>query len=109
MNSIRLTAAAVALGAALAVPATSFAGSSDHRTFDGTVLHVSALNMKVRGLEGGKRQILSFVYLPRLGKASPIYKIHAGEYVRVTFDQDGAGARHVDKVTPWTTGKSMKM
>ena len=108
--NIRLSAATVALATAVSVPMTSLAAdSSDHRTFDGTVVHVSTLNMKVKGMEGGKQQILSFVYLPKLGKASPIYKIHAGQNVRVTYDQRGAGARHVDKVTPLASGKTMKM
>ncbi|GAC1568507.1 MAG: hypothetical protein NVS2B3_12500 [Vulcanimicrobiaceae bacterium] len=107
--NMQFSAAALALATAT-VPMTAMAAeSSDHRTFDGTVVHVSALNMKVKGMEGGKEQILSFVYLPKIGKASPIYKIHAGESVRVTYDQRGAGARHVDKVTPLASGKSMKM
>ncbi len=110
MNALRLSATALTLATALTVPLVASAKeSSDHRTFDGTVVHVSTLNIKVRGLEGGKQQILSFVYLPRFGKASPIYKIHAGENVRVTFDQDAGGTRHVDKITPVATGKGMKM
>ncbi|GAC1548165.1 MAG: hypothetical protein NVS3B16_20830 [Vulcanimicrobiaceae bacterium] len=110
MKSIRLTAAALALATVSAAPlAATAAESSDHRTFDGTVVHVSTLNLKVKGVEGGKQQTLSFVYVPRFGKASPIYKVHAGEYVRVTYDQKGAGARHVDKITPQVMGKGMKM
>jgi len=105
----RLSAATVAFATALSVPLAAGAVNTDHRTFDGTVVHVSTLNIKVKGLEGGKEQILSFVYLPKLGKASPIYKIHAGQMVRVTYDQRGAGARHVDKITPMATGKSVKM
>ncbi len=108
MNSFRAPAAAAVFAAAL-VPVASPAASTDHRTFDGTVVHVSTLNMKVKGMEGGKMQILSFVYLPKFGKASPIYKIHAGEYVRVTYDQKGGGARHVDTITPQVMGKGMKM
>lgn len=111
MKSIRLSATAVALAAAVAVPmmAPAMEKSSDHRTFDGTVVHVSTLNIKVKGMEGGKEQILSFVYLPKFGKASPIYKVHAGEFVRVTFDQKGGGARHVETIAPQAMGKGMKM
>ncbi len=110
MKSIYFSATAVALATAISMPMAGMAAqSTDHRTFDGTVVHVSTLNVKVKGMEGGKEQILSFVYLPRFGKASPIYKVHAGEFVRVTYDQKGGGARHVDKITPQKIGKGMKM
>ncbi len=114
MTTIRNTFAAFAIGAVLGIPLGVVAETNTaHRTFSGTVVHVSTLNLKVKGREGGKMQILSFDYLPRLGKASPIYKIKAGEAVRVTFDQKGGGVRHVDRVTElehgMTEGKGMKM
>lgn len=108
MTTLRTTLAAFAFGAVLSAPLGAVAAENTvHRTFDGTVVHVSTFNMKVRGMEGGKEQILSFGYLPRLGKASPIYKIHAGENVRVTFDQKGGGARHVTRVQELTHGMAM--
>jgi len=114
MNQTRNAMSAIALGAFLSAPLAAVAATNTvHRTFDGTVVHVSTLNLKVKGLEAGKEQILSFDYLPRFGKASPIYKIHAGEAVRVTFDQKGAGARHVTRVQQLAhgmpTGSGMKM
>lgn len=106
MNYARKTAVAFAIGAAIGAPLGAVAAeNSVHRTFDGTVVHVSTLNLKVKGKEAGQEQILSFDYLPRFGKASPIYKIHTGETVRVTFDQKGVGARHVTRVTELEGGK----
>ena len=45
--------AVLALGAAFAAPLGASA-ASDHRTFDGTVVHVSRENIKVQGVEGGQ-------------------------------------------------------
>ena len=114
MTTARNTLAAFALGAVLGAPIGVVAATNtDHRTFDGVVVHVSTLNLKVKGMEAGKEQILSFDYLPKLGKASPIYKIHTGEKVRVTYDQKGLGARHVDRVQEledgMTEGKGTKL
>lgn len=99
MIKARTAAAAVALAAVIGTPLGALAvTNTDHRTFDGTVVHVSETNLKVKSTEGGKFQILSFDFLPRLGVASAKHKLKAGERVRVTFDQKGVGGRHLDSV-----------
>jgi hypothetical protein len=99
MTKARTTMAAVALAAVIGTPLGALAvTNTDHRTFDGTVVHVSETNLKVKGTEGDKFQILSFDFLPRLGMASAKHKVHAGERIRVTFDQKGVGGRHLDSV-----------
>jgi hypothetical protein len=92
------SATAFALGAALAAPLTAGAASSDHRTFDGTVVHVSSENIKVQGMEGGKSQILSF--LINHGTLMR-HTVKPNEYVRVTYDQKLLGVRHADSIDPW--------
>ncbi|MDQ2857371.1 MAG: hypothetical protein M3R53_01800 [Candidatus Eremiobacteraeota bacterium] len=113
---LRTTAAGIAFGLALGAPLGAAAKSSDHRTFDGTVVHISGDNIKVKGTEGGKQQILSFLYVPRIGKVAHSggqvtktqEKLHVGEYVRVTYDQKLLGVRHVDSIMARSVGK-MKM
>lgn len=89
--------AALALGAVSLTPLGASA-ASDHRIFDGHVVHVSSTNIKVSGIEGGKAQTLSFLidHGTKLRK-----KLMQGEYVRVTFDQRLLGIRHADSVDPW--------
>ena len=99
MTKSRITLAATALAAVLGTSVGALAvTNTDHRTFDGTVVHVSETNIKVRGTEGHERQILSFDFLPRIGVASAKHKLHAGERVRATFDQKGVGGRHLDSI-----------
>ncbi len=115
-KSLRITAAGLAFGLALGAPLSAVAASSAHRTFDGTVVHISGNNIKVKGTEGGKEQTLSFLYVPRIGKIAHSggqvtktqEKLHVGEYVRVTYDQKLLGMRHADSVMAHSVGK-MKM
>jgi hypothetical protein len=89
--------AVLALGAAFAAPLGASA-ASDHRTFDGTVVHVSRENIKVQGVEGGKTQILSFL----IDHGTKIaHTVKPNEYVRITYDQKLLGVRHADSVDPW--------
>jgi len=105
----------MALGA-LMLPGVANAASSDHRTFDGTILHISSDNIKVKGTEGGQVQILSFLYVPRVGKLThnggkvtrDQKMLHEGEYVRVTYDQKALGVRHADDIEPYAD-PAMKM
>ncbi len=100
--------AGLALGA-LILPGAAGAASSDHRTFDGTIVHISSDNIKVKGMEGGQMQTISFLYVPRLGKMThnggkvtrDQKMLHEGEYVRVTFDQKALGVRHADDIEPY--------
>jgi hypothetical protein len=90
-------AAAFAIGTSLVAPIAAGA-ASDHRTFDGVVVHVSHDNIKVRGKEGGKWQILSFL----INHGTKIaHTISNNEYVRITFDQRFLGVRHADSVDPY--------
>ncbi len=104
---VQTTFASIAM-AALLTPAAALAGSSDHRTFDGTIVHISSDNIKVKGMEGGQMQTISFLYVGRIGKLThnggkvtrDQRMLHTGEYVRVTFDQKALGIRHADSIEP---------
>ncbi len=96
-TAIISTTAAFVLGTTILAPLAATAKSSDHRVFDGNVVHISATNIKVSGMEGGKMQTLSFTVDD--GKKL-MKKIHSGEYVRVVFDQKLLGLRHADSVDP---------
>lgn len=99
ITNSRIAIAAATLAAVISVPVSALAvTNTDHRTFDGTVVHVSETNIKVKGVEGHEHQTLSFDFLPRIGMASAKHKIHKGERIRVTFDQKGVGGRHLDSV-----------
>lgn len=114
-NVLRTTLTSLVLGGLLA-PAAAGAASSDHRTFDGTIIHISTNNIKVKGLEGGQLQTLSFLYVPRIGKLThnggkvtrDQKALHEGEYVRVTYDQKALGIRHADAIEPYAN-PNMKM
>ena len=96
-NAILSTSAALALGAAVSLPLAAGA-ASDHRVFEGNVVHVSSENIKVHGIEGGKAQTLSFL----IGRTTLMrHTIKPGEYVRVIFDQRLLGVRHADSVDPY--------
>jgi len=114
-RTLHTLAAGLALGA-LTLPVAANAASSDHRTFDGTIVHISSDNIKVKGMEGGQMQIISFLYVPRVGKLTHNHgevtrdqkMLHEGEYVRVTYDQKALGIRHADDIEPYAD-PAMKM
>ena len=93
---IAILAAALSLGTVLSGPLAANA-ASDHRTFDGTVVHVSKINIKVHGVEGGQSKDISFL----IDKQSLMKAVKPGEYVRVIYDQRLLGTRHADSVEPW--------
>jgi len=98
-NAILSTGAALALGAAVGLPVGAGA-ASDHRIFEGNVVHVSGENIKVHGIEGGKAQTLSFL----IGRTTLMrHRVKPGEYVRVIFDQRFLGVRHADSVEPYAS------
>ncbi len=110
ISFVRNIAAAFTLGLAIGAPiGMASAASSDHRTFDGVITHISTENIKVKGMEGGKMQTISFLYKPHIGKLThnggkitrDQKMLHVGEYVRVTFDQKLLGLRHADSVDPY--------
>jgi hypothetical protein len=95
IRSASICALALTVSAPLAANA-----ASDHREFEGTVVHVSSENIKVHGREGGKMQTISF--LVNHGTLMR-HAIHPGEYVRIIFDQRFLGIRHADSVDPYAS------
>jgi hypothetical protein len=96
-HAIFSLSAALALGAVAGSPLAANA-ASDHRLFDGKVVHVSSENIKVHGIEGGQAKTISFL----INHGTRMrHTIHAGEYVRVIFDQRFLGIRHADSVDPY--------
>ena len=104
-NALAASATALALGASLAAPLSASAQASDHRTFDGSIVHVSRMNVKVQGVEAGKKQILSFIINHGTKMA---HTLKNGEYVRVIYDQKLLGVRHADDIEPYAN-PAMKM
>ena len=118
MNSfVRNVAAAFAFGLVLGAPiGIVSAKSSDHRTFDGVIVAISKVNVKVKGTEGGTVQTIGFVFKPPVGGKQThdpsllnSKMLHVGEYVRVTYDQKLLGLRHADAIDPYNApGMKMK-
>ena len=94
----------------LALVMTSFAvapataGTVGSANFSGIVNHVSANNIKVTNPK--THETLSFMILPKFdqvfsddGKTTYQMKaIHAGQYVKVYYDQKALGMRHADRI-----------
>ena len=84
------------------VPAT--AGTVGSANFSGIVNHVSTNNIKVTNPRS--HETLSFMILPKFdqvfsddGKTTYQMKaIHAGQYVKVYYDQKALGMRHADRI-----------
>lgn len=106
LSILRNVTAAFVIGVLLGVPLGVAAASSDHRTFDGKVVHVSGDNIKVTGIEGGKTQTLSFLMVPHIRKifnrkghaTTQMQVIKPGDFVQVTYDQKFLGLRHADEI-----------
>lgn len=89
---------------ALATTVTTPQMASAASTFYGLTTHVSVNNIKVQNPKS--RQTLSFLILPKFdrvfsddGKTTYQMKnIHAGQYVRVIYDQKAFGIRHADSI-----------
>jgi hypothetical protein len=102
--------AALAMAVGMAAPA--FAKSDN--IFIGLVLHVSTQNIKVQ--DPKSKQTLSFVIIPKFdqifsddGKTTYQMKdIHAGQYVKVYYDQHALGARHADKIILMKSNNAIK-
>ena len=101
MRIIRLFPA-LALAVAFAAPHAALAGKTN--TFWGITLHVSTNNIKVQNPK--TKETLSFLILPKFdqvfsadGKTTYQMKnVHAGQYVRIIYDQKGLGMRHANKI-----------
>lgn len=91
---------ALALAAAVTAPQMALAAPA----FYGITTHVSVNNIKVRNPKS--HQTLSFLILPKFdqvfsddGKTTYQMKnVHAGQYVRVIYDQRALGIRHADRI-----------
>jgi len=102
--------AVLAMAVGMAAPA--FAKSDN--VFIGLVLHVSMQNIKVQ--DPKSKQTLSFVIFPKFdqifsddGKTTYQMKdIHAGQYVKVYYDQHALGARHADKIILMKSNNAIK-
>ena len=87
---------------AVGMAAPAFAKSDN--TFSGIVRHVSMQNIKV--YDPASKQNLSFVIFPKFdqifsGDGKTTYQmkdIHAGQYVKVYYDQHALGVRHADRI-----------
>jgi len=101
MRIIRLFPA-LALAVGFLAPHAALAGKTN--TFWGITLHVSTNNIKVQNPK--TKETLSFLILPKFdqvfsGDGKTTYQmknVHAGQYVRVIYDQKGLGMRHADKI-----------
>lgn len=95
-----MLAAALTIAVGMAAPA--FAKSNN--VYYGIVQHVSMQNIKVYNPKD--KTALSFVIFPKFnqifsGDGKETYQmkdIHAGQYVKVYYDQHALGARHADKI-----------
>ncbi len=71
---------------------------------EGTLVHVSTDNIKVKDDNTGK--VLGFVIVPRFGAvfksdgSTPVdmKTLHSGQLVKVYYDQKLLGARHADRI-----------
>ena len=96
--------AAVPLAAAVAVPAPAQAAKVGASWVEGTLVHISAANIKVKDDKTGKE--LSFLLVPHFdqvfsddGKTTYQMKaLHSGQLVKVFYDQKLLGARHADRI-----------
>ena len=95
------TFTATALGAVLGAPLGALADKGS--TYEGTVVHISTDDLKVKGTEGGT---FSFLIVPRFHNllhadrktTAQMNEIKAGDRVKVRYDQSALGARHADEI-----------
>lgn len=100
----------------LSVAAPVAAPAMTTSVFEGTIVHISSGNIKVKNAT----QSLSFLLVPKFdqvfsddGKTTyQMAKLHSGQLVKVFYDQKALGARHADRIVVLTRGekpvKSMK-
>jgi hypothetical protein len=100
--------------AALAFAPAGARGKVGSATFSGIVSHVSDNNIKVTDTRSS--QSLSFLIWPKFdqvfssdGKTTYQMKaIHAGQYVKVYYDQRFLGQRHADRILLLTQDNAVK-
>jgi len=93
-----------ALGFAAVASAPAAAGTVGSAWVEGTLVHISSENVKVKDDKTGKE--LSFLLVPHFdqlftddGKTTYQMKaLHSGQLVKVFYDQKFLGQRHADRI-----------
>ena len=96
--------AAVPIGTAVVAPGPAQAATVGSSWVEGTLVHISSANIKVKDDKTGKE--LSFLLVPHFdqvfsynGKETYQMKsLHSGQLVKVFYDQKLLGARHADRI-----------
>ena len=96
--------AAATLGTAVVAPAPAQAAKVGSSWVEGTLVHVSTSNIKVKDDKTG--QELGFLLVPHFnqlfsedGKTTyQMASLHSGQLVKVFYDQKLLGARHADRI-----------
>jgi len=99
LTAARYAAIPLALAAVMA-PATVQAMPT--QVFEGNIVHISTSNIKVKNTT----QTLGFVLVPHFdqvfsGDGKTTYqmkRLHAGQLVKVYYDQKALGIRHADRI-----------
>ena len=112
LAALSLTAA---FGVSALAPAPAAAATVGSSWVEGTLVHISSANVKVKDDKTGKE--LSFLLVPHFdqvfsddGKTTYQMKaLHSGQLVKVFYDQKMLGARHADRILVLTrTQKPVK-
>jgi hypothetical protein len=113
MRTFLLAAAFAALPLATLVvaPSPSQAATVGSAWVEGTLVHISTSNIKVKDDKTGKE--LSFLLVPHFdrvfsddGKTTYQMKaLHSGQLVKVFYDQKLLGARHADRILVLNRGE----
>ena len=101
LAALSLTAA---FGAAVFAPAPAAAAKVGSSWVEGTLVHISSANIKVKDDKTGKE--LSFLLVPHFdqvfsGDGKTTYQMKAlrsGQLVKVFYDQKMLGVRHADRI-----------
>ena len=96
--------AAVPVAAAVVAPAPAQAAKVGSAWVEGTLVHISSSNIKIKDDKTGKE--LGFLLVPHFdqvfssdGKTTYQMKsLHSGQLVKVFYDQKLLGARHADRI-----------
>jgi hypothetical protein len=112
MKKLSFLLMALFLGSLAIAPAS--AAKVGSATFSGIVNHVSSDNIKVT--DPVTHQSLAFLILPKFdqvfsGDGKTTYQmkaIHAGQYVKIYYDQRMLGGRHADKIYLMRNNNSIK-
>ncbi len=96
--------AAVPVATAVVAPAPAQAAKVGSAWVEGTLVHISSSNIKIKDDKTGKE--LGFLLVPHFdqvfssdGKTTYQMKsLHSGQLVKVYYDQKLLGARHADRI-----------